>query len=122
MWEMLKSAGVGMRLICPACRKGRIYKSFTRHHSRCPHCGVIFEREEGDFLGAMVVAYSIISVLVAAGIFITERVTDLTVVQHAWLWSVLAAAFLLLTYRNMKGIWIGILHAMVGLKGPREEE
>lgn len=116
MWEMLRAAWEGMRLRCPACGQGRIFRTFSAMNSECPHCGVVFEREEGDFLGAMVVAYSITAVLIAAGILIVEVLTDLDATAHAVIWSVLAALFLILTYRNMKGIWIGILHVMMGLR------
>jgi uncharacterized protein (DUF983 family) len=116
MWEMLRLAGIGMRLQCPACRRGRICRSLFRMNETCPHCGVVFEREEGDFLGAIVVAYSITSVAVVAGILTLEMLTDLDPMLHVIIWSLFAVVFVVLTYRNMKGIWLGILHAMVGLR------
>lgn len=109
MWD-------GMLLVCPACRKGRIYRSFTKMNDTCAHCGAVFEPDEGDFVGAMVVAYSITAVLVAIGVGITTALLNLTFVQHVVIWSVFATVFILLTYRNQKGIWIGILHIMTGLK------
>lgn len=116
MWEMLRAAWIGMRLTCPACGQGRIYRSLKVMNHECPTCGVIFEREEGDFLGAMVIAYSVTSVLVAAGVFLMLLLTEMSATQHVLFWTVTATLFLLTTYRNMKGIWIGILHVMVGLK------
>lgn len=116
MWEMVRAAWTGMRLTCPACGQGRIYRSLQQMNPECPHCGVRFEREEGDFLGAMVIAYSITAMLVAAGVFILLLLTDMSATAHIILWSTAATLFLVTTYRNMKGIWIGILHVMVGLK------
>jgi uncharacterized protein (DUF983 family) len=115
MWEMLRCAWVGMTLKCPACKTGRVYRSLTEMNHACPNCGVVFEREEGDFLGAMVVAYSVTAVLLGVGIYVVEVLTDLAPMLHVLLWSLVATAFILLTYRNMKGIWLGILHVMMGL-------
>jgi uncharacterized protein (DUF983 family) len=116
MQEMLRCAWVGMQLKCPVCGTGRIYRSFWQMNESCPSCGVVFEREEGDFLGAMVVAYSVTAVLVGAGVIAVEMVTHLDPMLHVLLWSVVGTVFLILTYRNMKGIWLGILHVMVGLR------
>jgi uncharacterized protein (DUF983 family) len=119
MWEMLRLAWIGMRLRCPACGQGRIFRNLTVMHESCPHCGAVFEREEGDFVGAIVVAYSITAVLVAIGIYVVEVFGHLDAMVHVILWSAFTVVFVVLTYRNMKGIWLGILHAMVGLR-PRE--
>lgn len=116
MWEMLRCAWTGMQLKCPACKAGRVYRNLTEMHHACPACGVVFEREEGDFLGAIVVAYSITAVLVAVGVTAVEMLTDLDPMLHVLLWSLATTLFLFFTYRNMKGIWLGILHVMVGLR------
>lgn len=116
MPDMLRYAWTGLRLKCPACGNGRIYRSLTVMNPACPACGVVFEREEGDFVGAVVVAYSVTAVVVAAGVYAVEVLADLDPMLHVLLWSLVAALFLIFTYRNMKGIWLGILHAMVGLR------
>jgi uncharacterized protein (DUF983 family) len=50
--------------VCPRCREGRIYRrpfwrSWLDMHTRCPVCGLLFEREQGYFLGAMYVSYAL---------------------------------------------------------------
>ena len=55
---------------CPRCRDGRIYRTsifrgFAQMHDRCSVCGMKFEREEGYFLGAMMLDYGLGLVLVA---------------------------------------------------------
>jgi uncharacterized protein (DUF983 family) len=64
----------------------------------------------------MVIAYSLTAVIVVVGIFVVAWVTDLSATGHLILWSLFSILFVLLTYRNMKGLWIGILHWMVGLR------
>lgn len=50
VWDLL-------RLRCPVCRQGRVFSGFYAMNSECKHCGVRFARENGYFLGAMVIAY-----------------------------------------------------------------
>ncbi|HXN70996.1 MAG TPA: DUF983 domain-containing protein [Candidatus Acidoferrales bacterium] len=53
---------------CPRCRLGKIYPSsifrgFPKMNDRCAVCHLGFEREEGYFLGAMIVDYSLAMVM-----------------------------------------------------------
>lgn len=113
---MLSAAWDGLLLRCPKCREGRMGQGLLGLKSSCPHCGAVFEPEEGDFLGAMVTAYAVTAVLLVVGIYLVAVLTDLTAQQQLALWSVTGTLFLILTYRNMKGAWVGILYAMTGLR------
>lgn len=115
MNQLLQAMWTGMRNTCPSCRQGRIFRGLWQENRRCPVCNAAFERNnEGDFLGAMVTAYSIISVLVIIGVFLVSWLTDLAWDQQVILWSIFAALVMGLGYRNLKGLWIGILHVMLG--------
>jgi uncharacterized protein (DUF983 family) len=53
---------------CPRCRLGKIYPSsiflgFPKMNDRCAVCHLYFEREEGYFLGAMIVDYALAMVM-----------------------------------------------------------
>jgi len=53
-----------LRQLCPRCRIGGIFRSsifrgFPAMYDRCPACGLKFEREEGYFLGAMIIDYGL---------------------------------------------------------------
>lgn len=45
----------GLRRRCPVCGGGRLFTRWLRLKEHCPTCGFQFEREEGFFLGAMVI-------------------------------------------------------------------
>lgn len=113
---MLKAAWFGLILRCPRCHKGRMAQGLLGVRDRCPHCSAEFEPEEGDFIGAMLVAYSVTAVLIAIGIYLVAVFTDLSARSQFMLWAVAGSLFLVLTYRNMKGAWVGILYAMTGLR------
>lgn len=42
---------------CPRCGSGDLFRGWFTIRDRCPRCGLRLEREEGGFLGAMVLSY-----------------------------------------------------------------
>ena len=55
-----------LRLRCPRCGEGRMFRGAFAMNDPCPVCGLIFQREEGYFLGAMYVSYLLACVAVTA--------------------------------------------------------
>ena len=49
----------GLRKRCPRCAVGGLFTSWFHMRALCPRCGLRFEKEEGGFLGAMVLNYSL---------------------------------------------------------------
>lgn len=43
----------GLRLRCPACGLGKLYRSFFQMRDGCDYCGLVFVREQGYFVGAI---------------------------------------------------------------------
>jgi uncharacterized protein (DUF983 family) len=106
----------GLRLRCPHCRKGSMSRTMFDLRSHCPNCGINFQPNAGDFLGTITIAYAVLSVLVISGIFVSMRLTDLSVTSHVTIWTSFSVLFMVLFFRNLKGLWIGILYAMTDLK------
>ena len=48
-----------VRKRCPNCGEKKIWKSYGQMNETCPDCGLRFEREEGYWVGAMIVAIAI---------------------------------------------------------------
>lgn len=57
LWAM-----IGQR--CPRCHTGKIFRGSFAMNDPCPVCGLIFQREEGYFLGAMYVSYVLANAVV----------------------------------------------------------
>lgn len=104
----------GLRLVCPACGIGRIYRGYHLH-ARCPHCRVVFEREPGQFTGA--VYLSLMATQVGFGLLwlAMERYALLPARQEIAVGLVWAVAFPALIYRQCKGFFIAVVHANSGL-------
>jgi len=49
----------GARKRCPRCGEPRIWNSWFHAKKRCPSCDLRFEQQEGGYLGAMVINYTV---------------------------------------------------------------
>ena len=49
----------GVRKRCPRCGERAIFRSWLQLLDRCPRCDLRFEKEEGGFLGAMTLTYTL---------------------------------------------------------------
>jgi uncharacterized protein (DUF983 family) len=49
----------GLRKRCPRCGAPGIFKGWFDLKATCPRCDLRFEKEEGGFLGAMVINYGV---------------------------------------------------------------
>ena len=58
-----------LRQRCPRCHKGKMFRGVLTMNDPCPVCGLIFQREEGYFLGAMYVSYLLSAVLMISFYF-----------------------------------------------------
>lgn len=107
MWD-------GIRLRCPSCGEGKIFARGFETNERCSECGAPFDRPgEGDFLMAMIFAYSLAGIVVLALIYVLNRITDMDVTLQLALTLPVGVAIVLLSFRSVKGIWITLLIAVL---------
>ncbi len=81
MKRALLLVGRALRLRCPACGGGPIITGWFQSRERCPRCHLRLEREEGYYLGAMLLTVIVGEVLFVAG-FATALI--LTWPQPPW--------------------------------------
>jgi uncharacterized protein (DUF983 family) len=48
-----------LRRRCPRCGQGKLESSFLRMNSSCPACGLPFWKNEGEWLGPVVINYGV---------------------------------------------------------------
>ena len=96
-----------MRLRCPACGHGHLFRRYFVRKDRCGHCGWTFEREEGHWVGGsevhMFASYGL-SVLLFVPILILMTPTP------AMLAAVIAGhvALSLLLFRFSRAFFLGV--------------
>ncbi len=63
---------------CPRCGSGKLFKGWFRMVDRCPRCGLKFEREPGFFVGAYLINFATVIVLlfVICMAFVAARASD----------------------------------------------
>jgi uncharacterized protein (DUF983 family) len=100
LWAMLRQR-------CPRCRQGRMFRGLLATNDPCPVCGLIFQREEGSFLGAMYVSYVLSAVLTAVFYF------TLAALLPGWNGVALASLAILpylpfvpLVFRYSRVVWV----------------
>ena len=99
-----------LRLRCPRCLKGPLFRGFLTMRTECPVCGLEFGREEGYYTGAMIVSYAL-SVPILGAIFallyalFAPQWTLITI----WFVSLpLFVPFALIIFRYSRAIWLHI--------------
>ena len=96
----------GLTIRCPNCGGWTLLKHWLKLHDRCPRCGLLFERESGFFLGAIVINYTVTTVLLIAPIAVAvfmELVSVPLALLLAALWCVL---FPIAFFPFSKSLWL----------------
>jgi len=99
--------GRGLRLRCPVCGVGRLFRSFFGMREACLHCGVSYAREAGFWLGSMDINLTV-SLLVILGslVFLPE-------IELRRELALLGAAAIVLPaalFRFVRGFWMALLY------------
>jgi len=111
LWQCLK-------LRCPACGRASIIDRPFNIKYRCTACGIIFKREEGFFVGAIMVNVVATEVLILIIYFTLLLVTDLGERARLIIVFAVGISFPLLFYHHSWALWLGLDHLIEGL--PRE--
>jgi uncharacterized protein (DUF983 family) len=93
---------------CPACGSPGIFKSWFALKTECPGCGLVFDREEGYFLGAMMVNLAASELIFALALVALVLATWPTPPWKViWIGAVVGMAVVpLIFYPFSKTVWI----------------
>jgi len=102
----------GLKLRCPACGLGALYKSFFAMREECPYCGLVFAREQGYFIGAIYLN------VIATESLIFATYLALILAQRSAAGSTYAILFVLALLlpvvfsRHARSLWLSLDHMM----------
>jgi|SRR5882724_11455183 len=116
---ILLTLGRCLKLKCPACGEASIVGRPFQVKERCAVCGVIFKREEGFFVGAIManVVATEATILIAYFIclfLISNEQTMLTIL------FIVGVTFPLVFYHHSWSLWLGLDHLIEEL--PRSKK
>ena len=109
-----------LKLRCPACGRASIVERPFHLKHRCNACGVIFKREEGFFVGAIMANVVATEVLILVVYFLCLLITDLDEQKMLTVLFVFGVAFPLAFYHHSWSLWLGLDYLIEGL--PREDK
>ncbi len=101
--------GAMVRMRCPRCLRGRLFRGLLDMWERCPVCGLRFEREAGYFTGAMYASYLIALPLVFAIFGVMWLFSSRTLLAAEVLLLVTAVLFVPLVplvFRYSRVLWL----------------
>ena len=102
----------GLRLRCPVCGQGKLFRTYFRMHESCSCCGVGFAREHGQWVGSLDINTFVVAFVLMIGVAIAP----------AWSLPLSLAIFCgaaivipLVTFRFSRGVWTAIVHLTGGV-------
>jgi uncharacterized protein (DUF983 family) len=105
-----------VKLRCPGCGRASIFRRPFNLKERCSACDVIFKREEGFFVGA-ILANVVTTELV---IVVTYLLSLLIIASHYELilaiLFVVGVTFPVVFYHHSWSFWLGLDHLIEGLQ------
>lgn len=96
-----------IRLRCPVCGHGKLFRNWFGMYTHCPSCGIQFEREGGFFLGSIYFNYGLTALLIAIAypILLFKRIVPENTLLLGCL--VFAIVFPLLFFPLARSLWLG---------------
>ncbi len=100
----------GLRLLCPVCQRGAMFRSLLDMNEHCPNCGVEFERDAGEVTGAIAILFTVLLLFigVAGGMLalMTTIHAAILIIGLALLTTLIGVVF----YRHARGLWVSFLY------------
>lgn len=114
LWRCLK-------LQCPACGRASVFERPFNVKARCTACGVIFKREEGFFVGAILANVVATEAFILLVYFACILLTNFDYQTTLTILFVVGVSFPLTFYHHSWALWLGLDHLIEGLPRDRKQ-
>ena len=104
-----------LKLQCPVCGRASIVARPFNLKARCDACGVIFKREEGFFVGAIMANVVATEVFIIVIYLVSIILTNLNEGLMLTVLFVVAVGFPLAFYHHAWSLWLAMDHLIEGL-------
>ena len=112
---ILRTFGRCLKLQCPVCGRASIVaRPFNLKHT-CSACGVIFKREEGFFVGAIMANVVATEAFILLAYFACLLLTNFSENVILTILFVIGVSFPLAFYHHAWALWLGLDHLIEGL-------
>ena len=101
-----QTVGRGLRLRCPRCGEGKLFKGVFAMNDACPSCGLDFKREQGYYIGAMYVNYgATTAVLLGVSLPLIDKYPLPNIL---WPLGVFCTIFPIWFFRYSRSLWLAM--------------
>ena len=101
-----------LALACPRCGGTPLFTGWFTMRRACALCGLVFERAQGYWVGAIYVNYAVTSALALGGYFTLWAYTELSTAAQLAVWIPFLLAFPLWFFRYSRSIWLAIEYSL----------
>lgn len=122
-WQAI---GKGLRGICPACGKGRMFRAYLKVNHVCPHCGEELHHQRADDAPPYITIF-VVGHIVGTSMLLAETFwPDAPIWLHAMIWPTLALILSLWLLPVFKGgliayQWAMRMHGFDGAEQPLDD-
>jgi uncharacterized protein (DUF983 family) len=102
----------GLRLRCPVCGKGKLFRTYFAMNDYCACCGVGFAREHGQWVGSLDINTLLTAVVLMAGVAFGP---EWPVRTSLAVYCTAAVLFPIISFRFVRGLWTAIVHLTGGV-------
>lgn len=110
-----------LRLRCPACGQSLIAQSPFKIRHHCPSCGVLFQREDGFFVGAITINV-VITELIVLALYLTCLLTMNNYQLILVVLFVVGLLFPVAFYHHSWSLWLSLDHLIESLPQYRQTD
>ena len=109
--EVWPAVSLGLRMLCPACGQGRLFRRYLKVADTCPSCTEELHHQRADDAPPYF-TMSIVAHIVVAGVLILERLYAPPSWVHMTIWLPLTVLLSLWILPRVKGGLIGLQWAL----------
>lgn len=100
--------GRALRLRCPRCGVGELFRGWFTMHERCAECGLKYERAPGYYLGSAYINYGAIALLTTTTYIALRFGAGVSTATLKYPLLAVAVVLPLLTFRHARALWLAM--------------
>lgn len=102
----------GMRLRCPHCGEGKMFRAYLKPNDACPNCGEELHHHRADDAPPYVTMVIVGHIVVGLLMVVDQRYPELSMWVHLAMWTTLSVVLSLIMLPSVKGALIGLQWAL----------
>jgi uncharacterized protein (DUF983 family) len=107
-----RNLACGLKLKCPNCGLGALYASLFRMNTSCRYCDLVFEREQGYFIGAVYINVIATETTLLLTLLIYGLITGTITTRILTVLFILGIALPFLFFHHSRSLWLAFDHSL----------